>query len=379
MEVTWVLGFVFFRFIIQSHGQEWEKGQKQLAADLDGHKAGYVAARINRRLATDLYARGVVRGSVECANLTIHSQHHDATHAESMKTAKPTTIALSYPLQLLDKAFKQEPWPAEPRRQQMDKRSWVQKKITSMPFWTAYGARGCHPALHELCAYEFARHYYFGAAQHPLRLGSHRRQLQQPDKYRAKLTNQGVEKLAENSRATLVAGVDYCIRDEGGRDWLPFGQGEHAQSFRHDWAMVKHTRPQAPVVAGAQGSKSEEEQVMRILLLFVPWVNDVADASARVPFIGHLRRPHMESWRRALSYYFMTQGFPTQEVKNLVVRFCDVCCLPRHLQNDVDLAENSDNENMEDEDVVLDEEDMLAARQELGTLTPKRMIFLVVA
>ena len=287
---------------------------------------------------------------------------------------EPTSIPAGQQLQLLDKAFKQEPWPAEPRRQQMDKRSWVQKKITSVPFWTAYGARGRHPALHELCAYEFARHYYFSAASRPFTLQCHQQQQAQPDKYRAKLTDQGVEKLAENSRAALAAGVDYCIREEGGRDWLPLGQGEHAQNLRHDWVMAKHPRPQVPVVAGAQGSKSEEEQVMRILLLFVPWVNDVADASARAPFIGHLRRPHMESWRRALSYYFMTQGFPTQEVKNLAVRLCDVYCLPRHLQQDVDLAENSDNENMEDEEVDLDDEDMLAARRGLGPLTRKTTV-----
>ena len=54
-------------------------------------------------------------------------------------------------------------------------------------------------------------------------------------------------------------------------------------------------------------------------------------------------------------------GFPTEEVKRHVLTFCFVYCLPRHLQLQSGLAENSDNEGLEDAPVALTEEDLLQA------------------
>ena len=48
-------------------------------------------------------------------------------------------------MRLLAKAAAQEPWPREPRRVQLDRRSHMQKKLTDCPFWTAYGGRGRAP------------------------------------------------------------------------------------------------------------------------------------------------------------------------------------------------------------------------------------------
>ena len=341
--------------------QEWEKGQQQLAADLAGHKVGYQAARMNRRPASDIYGRGVVRGSVECANLITNSQHHDPTNAESIKTARTTAINLNYALQLAGAAFQQEPWPMENRRQRQDKRRRKQQ-LTSIPFWTAYGGRGRNPNTYMLSANEFARHYYFGMAMHPCSLPGYFEHQQQPDKYRAQLTEMGVGKLSRNN-FDLVAGQDYQIRDEGGADWHPFGNGEHVQDFRHDWVVARKSRPDVPVIFGAQGNKTMEEQAMMILVLFVPWVNTVGDASNKVPFIGDLRRPHMEDWCRALRFYFFKHGFPTQEVKQFAIKFCEVYCLPRNLQPEAELLENSDDEGIEDEELHLDEEDLLEARR----------------
>ena len=54
-------------------------------------------------------------------------------------------------------------------------------------------------------------------------------------------------------------------------------------------------------------------------------------------------------------------GFPTEEVKRQVLSFCFVFCLPRHLGLQGGLAENSDNEGLEDIQVALTEEDLLQA------------------
>ena len=123
----------------------WMKAQQALIEDLKDNKAGYVGARLAKRMVTDCYARGVCRGAVECENLLLHLKHKDPTRAEAVKTAQVTDLALNYPLQLLEAT--QAPdhdvrWPQEPRRQQTDKRSNFHRKLIDCPFWTVYGGRG---------------------------------------------------------------------------------------------------------------------------------------------------------------------------------------------------------------------------------------------
>ena len=124
--------------------KKWMKAQKNLAEELQDQKPGYVGARLGKRVITDCYARGVCRGAVECTNLVIHAEQHekDPTSAESVKTAQVAEMSLSYGLRLLEKTAAQEPWPREPRRVQLDARSYTQKKLTDCPFWTVYGGRG---------------------------------------------------------------------------------------------------------------------------------------------------------------------------------------------------------------------------------------------
>ena len=110
-------------------------------------------------------------------------------------------------------------------------------------------------------------------------------------------------------------------------------QREHVDpAYRHDWVIVPRKRPDVPVPYGAQGSKTEEEQAMKLLLLFFPWVNDVRDATAAVPFIGHFWVKGGKSWREALRKRTFAYGFPTDEVKRFVLNFCIVHFLARDLQ-----------------------------------------------
>ena len=48
--------------------KQWQQGQQQLEKELEGKPAGCAGARIGKRLMSDCYARGVVRGSVETCN-----------------------------------------------------------------------------------------------------------------------------------------------------------------------------------------------------------------------------------------------------------------------------------------------------------------------
>ena len=347
--------------------KEWMKAQASLIDDVMDKKPGYMGARLAKRIVTDCYARGVCRGAVECTNLTLHAGHADPTRAESIKTAPVTEMSLAFGLQLLEAAASEQPWPTESRSMHTDTRDYVHRKLIDCPPWTIYGSRGRASEVHMLSAYEFARHYHMKIAKHPVSLSGHQRQARNPGLYHATLTDTGIHKVT-NKDTRLLPGFDYQIQEGGAESgWLPLGHGEHAQTYRHDWVVVPRKRPHVPVLFGAQGSQSEEEQAMKLLVLFFPWVNDVNDASPKVPFIGHLWPDTVTSWRQALRRRVFRDFFPTDEVKRLVLSFCFVYCLPRSLQLADGLAANSDNEHIEDLPVALCEDDL-----ETATLTHVR-------
>lgn len=118
------------------------KAQRDLAVDLEGKPIGYLCARVSKRMSTDLFARGVSRGAVECFNLVHNAETKDATRAESVKSAPSTEMSLAYPLRLLQSVAAAEPWPAEPARAIAERRARNNPNITTCPFWTLYGARG---------------------------------------------------------------------------------------------------------------------------------------------------------------------------------------------------------------------------------------------
>jgi hypothetical protein len=218
--------------------------------------------------------------------------------------------------------------------------------------------------VHALSAYEFARHYRFKLATHPQSEQAHRNHINKPELYHAKLTEHGVKKVAAAGRCPpLIAGEDYQIREVVGAEWHCLGQGEHVDpAYRHDWVIVPRKRPDVPVPYGAQGSKTEEEQAMKLLLLFFPWVNDVRDATAAVPFIGHFWVEGGKSWREALRKRTFAYGFPTDEVKRFVLNFCIVHFLARDLQLQDGLYPNSDDEDVADDlDLALNEDDLVLA------------------
>ena len=245
------------------------KPQSTMIEEIREERPGYVGARLAKRAVTDCFARGVVRGGVETTNLTLRAGHPDPTRAESIKTAPVTDMALEYPLRLLAALREGRRWPQEPRRTRVDSRSNAHRKVTDCPFWTIYGGRGKRKEVHALSAYEFARHYYLKQARHPLTAAAHAKHLADPECYHAEITEAGQGKL-KHYAVELTAGADYKIREAGCGDWLPLRDGEHAGPYRHDWVWTLRGRPCAPVVYGAQGGQSEDEQAARLLVLFFP-------------------------------------------------------------------------------------------------------------
>ena len=299
-----------------------------------------------------------MRGAVASTKLILDSQHNDPTHAESIKTAQVTDISLHFPLQLLEHIADGRQWPQEPTRKIVDKRNPMHKQLADCPPWTVYGGRGQRPEIHMLSAYEFAKHYHIKPARHPY---SEEVQLRQAEDdsidqkyYHAVLTDIGIakcnrnkEKSTKKERAKLVPGTDYRICEEGGADWLPLGKGNSVAMYRHDWIIAQRRRPYVPVLYGAQGAKSEEEQAMRILVAFFPWVNHAEDATPQAPFINDLWQPGMQTWRDALLSHASCVGFPTVEVKRMVMSYGFTYCLPREMRLKDGLQENSDNVRLE--------------------------------
>ncbi|CAE7884687.1 unnamed protein product, partial [Symbiodinium sp. KB8] len=146
--------------------QEWKKSQKDLEAELQNNaSSGYVGARVSKRLMTDAFARGVVRGSVECANLIDHAGRDDPTAAEAIKTAQVAEMSLKTGMELLQAAIDGRPFPTEREKLQSDlSRNFEapnKKKAVAHPqLWTVYRNRGTDPRVRPLSAFEFVRYYH---------------------------------------------------------------------------------------------------------------------------------------------------------------------------------------------------------------------------
>ena len=350
----------------------WMAGQQRLYEELKDTKTGYLGARAAKRLMTDCYGRGVVRGAVESTKLILDSQHSDPTHAESIKTAQVTEISLHFPMELLKHIADRRPWPEEPTRKIVDKRNPMHKQLVDCPPWTVYGGRGQRPEIHMLSPYEFAKHYHLKPARHPYSEEGQRKEPEEEEgqhRYHAGLTDAGIAKCNRNKgkamkdRERLVAGADYQIREEGGKGWLPLGKGKRVAAYRHDWIIVPRRRPYVPVLYGAQGARTEDEQAMRILTVFFPWVSHAEDATPQVPFINDFWQAGMQSWSEALLSHASRVGFPTAEVKRMVMSYGFTYCLPREMRLKDGLQENSDNEGLKDElvDLALSENELLEA------------------
>ena len=135
---------------------------------------------------------------------------------------------------------------------------------------------------------------------------------------------------------------------------------KHAEKYRNDWIIAPRKRPYVPVLLGALGAVTADDQAMRILLLFAPWTANADEESNAVYYLPNLKTKEHRDWHHALRRW-LWHGLPTETVKHYVCNFCFVYCLPRELQPSATLPENSDNEGEEDTIMEFDEADLLQA------------------
>ena len=173
--------------------KEWQRSQAELATELENNpSSGYVGARASKRLMTQCFARGVVRGSVECANLIDNAGHSDPTAAETVKTAQTTDMSFNFGVQLLQAATEGIPLPVEREKLRSDltkSTTVIAKKAVAQPqIWTLYGNRGKDPRLEPLSEAAAAARNGHSAGFHAL------------------LTEQGKEKFARKKTKKRLAG-----------------------------------------------------------------------------------------------------------------------------------------------------------------------------
>ena len=129
-------------------------------------------------------------------------------------------------------------------------------------------------------------------------------------KYQANLTEAGCAKLLKRDywdATPLLAGQDYVVKEEGGKDWLPFPDLPSLSKIRHTWMVVRNERPKNPSFHGAPMPKRKHGNEERNALITMAYLHpftlreDVADEN--VPHVRHLRGSK-ETWEEALKDWF---------------------------------------------------------------------------
>ena len=69
------------------------EGHSDLGKKLATEAIGYIGKRHEMRMISDCYAKGIVRGAVECINLCIHACNNDVTAAETIKSSRDRVFA----------------------------------------------------------------------------------------------------------------------------------------------------------------------------------------------------------------------------------------------------------------------------------------------
>jgi len=91
----------------------------------------------------------------------------------------------------------------------------------------------------------------------------------------AKLTAEGLQKLRQNPATSLIPGIDYVVKEQGDKDWQPFGNEPGTASLRHEWILQRRRRPRVPQFKGCPLPKhkrgSAEQNAKITMVYFHPW------------------------------------------------------------------------------------------------------------
>ena len=336
--------------------REWAKGQKDLGTKLRDKPESYTFSRFAKRLLSDIYGRGVVRGAVEAVNLLVSSHPHDVAAAETVKTADTESFFGRQYVDVVCYLAEKVPPPQTAQLAEIDSRNPKKRTVRTRDVDFFYGHRGNDEQVFHLSPYEFTRHISIEEARYPTSLEG----CDDPE-CPVVMTPSGKAKLEEirgGGCPKLKAGVDYRIK-AGGDDWLPFPDRPATQCFRHDWLMRIRKRPVVPVFAGCPLPRAqegnEERNAMLVMAYFHPWTLDASEATRDVPHARCLRPPE-GLWVDAMRTW-LNGNVLTRESARYINNFFSVTRTRQKSTNPEDLDCNSDD-MLSDEELVVSTGDL---------------------
>ena len=152
--------------------REWAKGQKDLGAKLRDKPESYIFSRFAKRLLSDIYGRGIVRGAVEAVNLLVWSRPTDVAAAETVKTADTESFFGRQYVDLVQYLTEKVPPPLTAHVAEIDARNPKKRSVRTRDVDFFYGHRGNDPRVFHLAPYEFTRHVSIEEARYPTCLES---------------------------------------------------------------------------------------------------------------------------------------------------------------------------------------------------------------
>ncbi|CAJ1374097.1 unnamed protein product [Effrenium voratum] len=329
---------------------EWMRGQRALGEELAGKARSYQGARHLRRFLSDAYGRGIVRSAPEVVNLLTRQDSNVVTAAEALQTAPTESFPGRVFLECVEGPA--QGGPAErPQRQylQVDWRSRRHRSLTLRRMDILYGCRGTQWGVRDLSAYEWVRYWR-------VELARYRAPAEGVAKgqtvLHADLTASGHAK-----SEGLEAGVDYRVREGGGEDWVPFPDLPETERFRHQWVMVRRTRPVVPVFSGAPLPKvsSSERTCMLLMAYFHPWTLLEHCAAEGCPLASQLRGS-AASWATAFANW-QRRGASSVEQQRYVQNFLNVT----RSRPGGSAVDSDEVESFSDEEVTLTQQELPVA------------------
>ena len=172
------------------------------------------------------------------------------------------------------------------------------------------------------------------------------------EEFHATPTVEGCAKLHTRTyedTSPLLAGIDYVVKNQGGKDWFAFPDIPSLQRIRHTWMITRNERPKNPTFHQAPMPKRKEQHEERNALItmsyFHPFTLQEDFQDEHVPHITNLRGGH-ELWQTALIKWLGGNVLCSES--------------QRYIQNYFNVAqmrpEYIDAERKNDEDIFSDEE-----------------------
>ena len=278
------------------------KGHSDLNAKLNGESVNYIGKRHAMRLMSDAYGKGIVRGQVECANLRANNKEATVTHAESFRTSQTQAFYGREFCDLVQELNDRVKSPTKVQFGTVDCRRGQKRCIRYRDVALLYGQRPKNPAVWHLSPYEFTMYWEPIMVSFPCC----REDVDNED-HHVSMTPEGLTKLESREEdLEWEPGVDYRVKDAGGKDWIPFPDVPATQGFRHTWVLKRRRRLRVPTFAGAPVPKRSagetERSAMLTMTYFHPWTLRKADADEHVAFAGALRAEN-NTWHRSLTQW----------------------------------------------------------------------------